>query len=46
MEFEPTGKPDFAKGKGSPGIVKLLVDGKEAARYPTLSPVNLQQLVY
>jgi arylsulfatase len=32
MEFEPTGKPDFANGKGSPGTVKLLVDGKEIGR--------------
>ena len=29
MEFEPTGKPDVKNGKGAPGVVKLLVDGKE-----------------
>ena len=28
FQFEPTGKPDFAKGKGTPGKVTLLVDGK------------------
>ena len=32
LEFELTGKPGFEKGKGSPGIVKLLVDGKETGR--------------
>ena len=32
MEFAPTGKPDFAKGKGTPGIVKLFVDGTEIGR--------------
>lgn len=32
MEFEPTGKPDFAHGKGAPGVVKLLCDGKEIGR--------------
>src|SRR5262249_52979662 len=25
-EFEPTGKPDFAKGKGAPGRVRLYID--------------------
>jgi arylsulfatase len=29
MQFTPAGPPDFAKGKGSPGVVRLLVDGKE-----------------
>ncbi|CUS03289.2 Arylsulfatase A family protein [Candidatus Promineifilum breve] len=28
FEFEPTGKPDFSKGKGTPGKITLLVDGK------------------
>jgi hypothetical protein len=32
MEFAPTGQPDFAQGKGSPGTVKLLADGKEIGR--------------
>ena len=28
-EFESTGPPDFAKGKGSPGIGRLFIDGKK-----------------
>ena len=28
FEFEVTGKPDFANGKGSPGMAKLFIDGK------------------
>jgi arylsulfatase len=28
FEFEPTGKPDFAVGKGAPGRLQLYVDGK------------------
>jgi len=45
MEFEPTGKPDFAKGKGTPGIVKLLIDGREIQRgdLPVTSPFRLGQ---
>ncbi len=45
MEFEPTGKPDFNKGKGSPGIVTLLVDGKEVGRgeLPVTAPNRLAQ---
>jgi arylsulfatase len=45
MEFEPTGKPDFTKGKGSPGVVKLLVDGKEVGRgeLPVTTPNRLAQ---
>jgi arylsulfatase A-like enzyme len=45
MEFAPTGKPDFTKGKGSPGTVKLLVDGKETARgeLSVTSPNRLAQ---
>jgi arylsulfatase len=31
FEFEPTGKPDIAHGKGSPGKAQLYVDGKLAA---------------
>ena len=27
FEFEPTGKPDIAKGRGAPGTITLLVDG-------------------
>ena len=45
MQFTPTGAPDFAKGKGSPGIVKLLVDGKEigAGELSVTSPNRLAQ---
>ena len=45
MEFEPTGKPDIARGKGAPGIVKLLVDGQEIGRgdLPVTSPLRLGQ---
>jgi arylsulfatase len=45
MEFEPTGKPDFEKGRGSPGIVKLLVDGKEvgSGKLPVTTPNRLAQ---
>ena len=45
IEFEPTGKPDFASGKGSPGTVKLLVDGKEIRRgdIPVTAPFRLGQ---
>ena len=28
FEFEPTGKPDIAKGKGTPGRAQLYIDGK------------------
>jgi arylsulfatase len=30
VQFTPTGAPDFAKGKGSAGLVTLLVDGKQS----------------
>jgi arylsulfatase A-like enzyme len=30
FEFEPTGKPDIAKGKGMPGKAQLYIDGKLA----------------
>jgi arylsulfatase len=45
MQFTPTGAPDFAKGKGSPGIVKLLVDGKEigVGELSVTSPNRLAQ---
>jgi arylsulfatase len=32
FEFEPTGKPDVAKGKGAPGRAKLFIDGKPAGQ--------------
>ena len=31
FEFEPTGKPDIAKGRGAPGTITLLVDGDPIA---------------
>ena len=31
-EFEPTGKPDIAKGKGTPGRAQLFFDDKLSAR--------------
>jgi arylsulfatase len=45
MEFEPTGKPDIPHGKGTPGIVKLLIDGQEIGRgdIPVTSPLRLGQ---
>lgn len=45
MEFEPTGKPDILHGRGTPGVVKLLVDGKEIGRgdLPMTSPLRLGQ---
>jgi hypothetical protein len=45
MEFEPTGKPDVKNGKGTPGVVKLLVDGKEVGRgeLPFTTPLRLAQ---
>ena len=45
MEFEPTGKPDLANGKGTPGTVKLLVDGKVVGRgdIPVTAPFRLGQ---
>ena len=45
MEFEPTGKPDFDKGTGAPGTVKLLVDGKEVGRgdFAITTPNRLAQ---
>jgi arylsulfatase len=45
MEFAPTGKPDFDKGKGAPGVVKLLADGKEvgSGELPVTTPNRLAQ---
>ncbi len=45
MEFEPTGKPDVKNGKGAPGVVKLLVDGKEVGHgeLPVTTPIRLAQ---
>jgi arylsulfatase len=45
MEFEPTGKADAKHGKGTPGTVRLLVDGKEVGRgeLPVTTPIRLAQ---
>ena len=45
MEFEPTGPADVANGKGTPGTVTLLVDGKEIGRgdIPVTAPLRLGQ---
>jgi arylsulfatase A-like enzyme len=42
-EFEPTGKPDLAKGRGSPGKAQLYVDGKLAgqAQLPVTMPMTM-----
>jgi arylsulfatase len=41
FEFEPTGQPDFAQGKGSPGRAQLYVDGHLVgqAEFPVTTPV-------
>ena len=41
FEFEPTGKPDFAKGLGAPGRLELYVDGTlaGAAEASTTTPL-------
>jgi arylsulfatase A-like enzyme len=43
FEFEPTGKPDFAHGKGAPGLAQLYVDGQLIANseFPITTPVAL-----
>ena len=45
MEFTPTGEPDVKKGKGTPGTVTLMLDGKEIGRgdIPVTSPIRLGQ---
>ena len=41
FEFEPTGQPDIAQGKGSPGRAQLYVDGKLVAQdeFPVTTPI-------
>ena len=43
FEFEPTGKPDIAEGKGSPGKAQLYVDGKLVGQgdLPVTIPLSL-----
>ncbi len=45
MEFEPTGAADIPNGRGTPGRVKILVDGKEigSGELPVTSPLRLGQ---
>jgi arylsulfatase len=41
-EFEPTGKPDIAVGKGTPGRAQLYIDGKLVGQtdYPVTIPLS------
>jgi arylsulfatase len=41
FEFEPTGQPDLARGKGSPGRAQLYVDGQLAGQseFPVTTPI-------
>lgn len=45
MEFTPTGKPDPKHGRGAPGTVRLLVDGKEvgSGEVAVTTPLRLAQ---
>ncbi len=42
-EFEPTGAPDFATGKGTPGTARLFIDGQQVgqADFPVTVPIAL-----
>jgi arylsulfatase A-like enzyme len=41
FEFEPTGQPDLANGKGSPGRAQLYIDGQLASQadFPVTTPI-------
>ena len=41
FEFEPTGKPDIAQGKGTPGRAQLYVNGQLVAQadFPVTTPI-------
>lgn len=43
VEFTPTGKPDFAKGKGTPAQIKLFVDGEQvgSGELPVTIPLQM-----
>jgi arylsulfatase A-like enzyme len=43
FEFEATGKPDIARGKGSPGRAQLYIDGKLVGQeeYPHTTPLSM-----
>jgi len=45
MEFQPTGQPDAANGKGTPGRITLRVDGDEIGHgdLPVTTPTRLAQ---
>ncbi len=45
MEFEPTGAPDIRNGRGTPGRVRLFVDGVEVGQgeLPVTTPLRLAQ---
>ena len=45
MKFQPTGQPDWANGRGTPGVVKLFVDGEEvgSGEIAVTSPFRLGQ---
>lgn len=45
MAFQPTGEAVPKEGKGTPGTVKLLVDGEEVGRaeFPVTTPIRLGQ---
>src|SRR5262249_30023273 len=42
MEFQKTGPPDFQVGKGSPGTVRLFINGKQVGegKIPVTVPVS------
>ena len=42
-EFEPTGKPDIAHGKGTPGRARLFINGKQVGQtdFPVTVPLLL-----
>jgi len=43
FEFEPTGQPDIAKGKGAPGRAQLYINGKLVgqADFPVTIPLAI-----
>ncbi|MBI4831484.1 MAG: arylsulfatase [Candidatus Lindowbacteria bacterium] len=43
FEFEATGEPDFAEGKGTPGLGRLYIDGKQVGQVemPITTPFSM-----
>ncbi len=43
FEFEATGEPDFAEGKGTPGLGRLYIDGKQVGQVemPVTTPFSM-----